>query len=581
MKMMASGYISHKFFPIPEIFKYSQVLIIYEKEFSDYYKMEQNIEKILGDKVSFYLTRENQPSNLTFTNEINQHKSMADIFPVIFLAVAFLTILTTMKRIINKQRLQIGILKALGFKNRKILIHYVSYGFAISLIASMLGAVLGPLILPQLFYPSMSSFYTLPEWKPSINSSFVILGMIITLMVGLEIIISCYKILKEKPVESLKPKKIKIPKKSFIENFVFWNKCNFNTRYNIRDISRNKTRSTMAIIGSFGVTALLVCAFGMNENMNILGRWVYEDINTFNTKIEISEMLSDKQILEIKEKCNGEEVVEGQIEIKIDEEKVATGLKVLDEESKLIKLTDKDTKVIELSKDDVAITYKISQKYGINIGDTIRWHIYGSPNWVEAEITKINRDPMSQGITIYKNTYEDLGYEFKPTSIITMKKDIENIYGIKTIKSISDLRDSFDELTEAMNLMVYILVIAAVLLAVVVTYNLGILYFAETEREFATLKVLGMKTKKIFKLLVTQNIFLSFVGFIGGIPTGKWIMDVIASMNGDAFDMTTIVSVKNMVMSGAIVIGLLVIVNLIFLPKIKKINMVESLKGLE
>jgi putative ABC transport system permease protein len=247
----------------------------------------------------------------------------------------------------------------------------------------------------------------------------------------------------------------------------------------------------------------------------------------------------------------------------------------------LIRNTDIKDKIIELPKDSITITYKLAQIYGIKKGDIIKWHIYGDTNWVESEITEIDRHPSNQGMTLYKVNFEKLGFTYKPTSIVTLEPEIEYLDGISSIQNISEMKNGWDELMQSINLMIYILIIAAALLAIVVMYNLGVLSFTEIEREFATLKVLGMPTKKLFELLLTQTVFLSFIGFLIGIPVGKKIVDIITSLTGDAFDMLVIIRFTNVLLSFTIVMGLSILVNLLFYKKIKKVNMVESLKGVE
>jgi len=224
---------------------------------------------------------------------------------------------------------------------------------------------------------------------------------------------------------------------------------------------------------------------------------------------------------------------------------------------------------------------KMAEILEVNIGDTVEWHIYGSEKWVETKIAALYRDPTAQGLTMTREVFEQLGYTFKPTSIVSDKKNIGNYDGISSVLSTSEIIAGWDDLTEAMMIMVYILIAGAAILSIVVLYNLGLLSFTEMERDMATLKVMGMKTKKLRGLLLTQNIWFSVIGFILGLPCGLWLIDVITSSSGETFDFPVELTSTTLLFSFFITFGLSIFVDLLFSKKIKRLNMVESLKARE
>ena len=218
---------------------------------------------------------------------------------------------------------------------------------------------------------------------------------------------------------------------------------------------------------------------------------------------------------------------------------------------------------------------------GVEKGDKISWHIYGQEKWITGEVGEIYRSPVSQGITISRELFEQQGLQFTPTAIVSGEKFSNPPEGVESIWSISDLTESYETMTEAMNIMVYVLIIAAVLLAIVVLYNLGVLSFTERERELATLKVIGFQSGKIRQLLLTQNIWLTVIGVVFGIPSGKLLIDFMLSTMGDSFDLMRIILVSNIVISIMITFILSVFVNYLFSGKIRRIDMVSSLKAVE
>ena len=527
---------------------------------------------------SSFVERSEHSSVSQFADEIDQHKMMADIFPVVFILIAMLILLTTMTRIIAHQRGQIGILKASGFKNHSIILHYISYGFWLVLTGAILGLILGPITLPQLFYPSMSATYKLPTWNPAWSMNFVYVAALMVLMSLAVSYYSVKSISDEKPADTIRPKVPKVSTSGFVEKLPIWKRLSFNIRWNYRDAKRNKFRALMTIIGVIGCSALLVCAFGMYDGMNDLKDWEYGQINHYDSKLVIDEDATDAEIDDVADKVNGDKIMESAIEIESGSVKKSASLLVLNH-TVLVTPTDYDRNEVEIADDEVSISQKMADMLDVGVGDTVKWHIMGSDKWIKTKIDKIHADPISQGFIMSADKLEDLDLNYTPTSIVTSEHVDKEYDAIQTANSLKDLTNSWDEMTESMWLLIYILIFFACLLAVVVLYNLGLLSFTEIEREIATLKVLGFKTSALRKLLLTQNLWFTAVGFILGLPVGYMILDVMWKSSGDSFYILPSISLTNFLLTAAITFVLSIIVNLMFSRKIKKLDMVESLKS--
>jgi putative ABC transport system permease protein len=533
--------------------------------------------------------------------------------------------MTTMTRIVNNQRIQIGTLKALGFKSGVILRHYVSYGFFLALLGAAIGLIAGPISLPYLFYPSMSGFYTLPEWTPAYSSAFFIVAFVLIILCTAVSFIACYKLLRETPSETLRPRAPRIYRHNILERSGLWQKLGFNAQWNIRDTFRNRIRSIMAVIGVLGCTALIVCAFGMNNSMVDMKVWQYETIAQYESKLVLNEAATDKQIADVISAVNGEGIMESSVEIRANGEK-KTGTLLVTDETTLLRQTDKRLNPASLPSDGVSVTQKMADMLGVMKGDAIEWHIYGAEDWHESKISEIYRDPINQGLTMTKQHFESLGAEFKMTSILSadtagcyktpslrgasatkQSKDVaitgllrsarnnvllkleflhsltvrENYAGVDSVEFTTDSISGWDDLTEALYTMIYLLIAAATVLSVVVLYNLGLLSFTEMERSMATLKVMGLKTRRLRNLLLTQNLWFSAVGFILGIPAGLWLIKIICSYSGESFDFPISLHTLTLAIAFVFTFGLSVLVNLMFSRKIRRLNMVESLKAME
>ena len=221
-------------------------------------------------------------------------------------------------------------------------------------------------------------------------------------------------------------------------------------------------------------------------------------------------------------------------------------------------------------------------RIGVSVGDEIEWHIYTSDKWVKSKITLINRTPMTQGITLTRNTLEGYGYEFKPTYVDSpqLNEGYENAH-ITNALTQEDMHGFWDNYMESMNLMISVLIFFACILSVVVLYNLGSLTFTERERDNATLKVLGFGTNKILNTNIVQNVLYSIIGVILGVPLGLSFTYFMLNFAGDEFDMMISVSPRTLIISSAITLGVSILVSFLFRRKINKLNMVEALKGVE
>lgn len=572
-KDMGFVYLSHNAFP--SNIQYNVLLVKFNQSADDF---EDSLEKSV-DCLSF--TRQSEHVSVSqFNEEMSQHKMIGNVFPIVFILVTFLTLLTTMTRIISHQRTQIGVLKAVGYRNRSIIMHYMSYGFWPVLGGAILGLVLGPAIIPNLFYPTMSYRYSLPAWHPGFDMSFIIVAAVMVISSLFVSYLAARNISKENPANTMRPKAPNISSSGFLESSKLWSKVGFNIRWNYRDAKRNKFRALMAIVGVMGCVALLVSAFGMNDSMEHLKTWEYDDISHFESKLIVESGASLSDIDSIREDVNGSTIMEQAIEIKVQGNEKVGSLLVLND-TNLISHTDKNGNPINLSDTDISLSAKIADSLNVGLGDAIEWHIVGSDEWVKCEITNIHGEPLSQGIILSKDMLEESNLTFSPTSIITSKNVTGDYDSIKSISPLTEMKNNWDEMTGSVMMMVSILIFFAVLLAIVVLYNLGILSFTEIEREIATLKVLGFKTTDLRKLLLTQNVVFTAIGFILGVPLGFYLMTLMMNAAGESLYYIPSLTLGNIALSAVITFAVSIVVNLLFSSKIRNLNMVEALKDVD
>lgn len=541
--------------------------------------LENNIKSAIA-----VTDRESSVSYKGYNSEIEEGTTYSGVFTFLFLFIAVLSVTTTMNRFVKKQRTQIGTLKALGFKNRKIINHYVGYGFIISLAASVVGLLVGKFALGGFFLNMEMSYFEVPVYNTVLIPVVYILAIAVVALITLVTYLSCRSILKESAVEALR---LEIPK---VKNTKFdlttkgiFKKASISTRWNLRDVGRNKGRSMMAIVGITGCTMLMLCAFGMMDTMKSYLSWEFDKISNFEYKLSLSNNYTDEQFRKITEKYGNQTSKSYGIEIKNGDKKETNTLTVNDAPDKL-KYTNHNKEYMDLKDDGIYITEKLSEKYELKVGDEITWHIFGDDNWYTCKIAGLNRDPQNQQLNMTRKYYESLGLTYKADIVYTDENLIntKTIDGVDTIQSIATLKQGMESMLETTETMVVLLIVVSAILGFVIIYNLGILSFTEKQYQFATLKVLGFKDKQIKNIFIKQNLWLTVVGIILGLPLGFWMLDYIfKSALGDNYDFNAYINLVSYLYAtvGSLVVS--VVVNKVLSRKVKKIDMVSSLKGNE
>lgn len=580
------GFLSKLEFPVQEQLTYNRLVIRQNEEnMADMDTMTfKELVKSTLDRDDLVVLDQSQNEGIdSIANEKSQHAAMGIIFSAVFLLIAVMGIVTTMTRMTSNQRIQIGTLKALGFSKARITGHYVSYGVVISTAGSILGAVFGKLLLPSLFLPSMSAYYIIPEWKSKMSGQSYVAIVLAVIVSSLISFLSCRKELRDMPAITLKPAAPKNLRHSFLEKSRIWLSFRFSTQWNVRDILRNRARSIMGIAGVAGCTMLLVCAFGCKDCCDEMVVWQYGELNTAQNKIIFAESTSNLKKREYSQQFKGQLVQEGSCEFRTAS-RVKTGNITVIDSGNYVHYQDYDGNEIAPPTRGLAMSYKLAKVLGLQEGDFVEWHIVGEKDWEKSRITMLYRTPVGQGITLSREEYESYHYTFTPTSLDTNMsvpdyiRDSDEISGVI---SLEQLKKDLDKNMEMMNLMVGILILAAVLLGVIVLYNMGVLSFLEKTREVATLKVLGFSSGRIRRILRQQNNWLKVLGIIFGLFMGYQLLDGIMQTMTEDQDMPTVIYGMSYVYSIA---GTWIVstgVNTVLSGKVKTICMVDALKGVE
>lgn len=541
-------------------------------------ELEEAAADALGRTI-LVTSKEEHVSYAGAQSEAEEGKTMGSILPVLFLAIAVLTMVTTMHRIAANEKVQIGTLKALGFKDRRILRHYTSYGLMIGIVGIALGIALGYGIAALIISPTgmMSTYFDIPNWE-LVMPDFCIPVVIVT--VGLLTLISYLsvkKMLKGTAADALRPYTPKAMKKSVLEKLPFWNRVPFGTKWNIRDILRHKSRSAMTLVGVVGCMVLLVGGLGMKDTMGTFLTMLDEDINNYTTKINFSESADNDEIKEFVSSVDGDWFASTGISY----EGETISLEIYHADNHKIRFLSEEDELMNLKDDGVYLCLRLADT--AQIGDTIEFSPYGSKETYKVKVAGYLRSLVSECIVMTDDYAENIGIDYHIGSAFTDAgseeiKDASFISGKQDKKMIMDTYDSFMEI---MNIMIFVLVLAAVILGTVVLYNLGVMSYIERHRELATLKVLGFRDRQIGKLLISQNIWLTVIGVSIGMPAGVGVLYVLITSLVSEYELSMTIGALTYSVSILLTFGVSLVVGLMVARKNKKIDMVEALKGAE
>ena len=546
--------------------------------------MRDRIQDKLEDPTLLVRIKTEDDSYDGFVGSVDANVAMSIVFPFIFLAVAFLGIISTMTRLTAKQRTQIGTLKALGFSRMKITLMYLSYSSMITLLGCVCGIVIGRYTLGQYLNDMMDYYYQNPYCRLE-NSSKVIWMTVAA--VGLCILVTylCTRsLLVQNASDILRPEPPKVSKVSKIELSKMWDTLRFISRWNIRDIMKNKLRTVMSLLGIVVCSMLLFCAVGFYECLKVQSDWMYGDLIRAKYRITFENNVPYGTVYDYAREYSGQMVEEINATVYGAESDSVRLFTVLDD-GNLYRLEDEDLESVSLPADGVAVTSRLADALELEWGDMIRWKVAGSNTVYSARIMLICRQASDQGIIISRSNWEQMGGEFKPNMILTnmtVPDSLKTAPGIENLNPITELKRALEQGNAVGYTASGIIIALAVSMGLVVLYNLGILSYSEKVREIATMKVLGFQSLDIRKMLMQQNLCITALGAALGIPLGRAVLGFLLDIYmGDGDDMIIRITANPYLTAlvGTFVVSFLV--NVYVTSRVNGIDMVDSLKGVE
>lgn len=567
------------------------------------------IEKIKKPKW-YILDRNSNYGYAEYIQDTDRIGNLAKVFPLVFFLVAALISLTSMSRMIEEQRVQIGTLKALGYNKLSISMKYIIYALLATIIGGVLGMIVGFKMLPQIIYSMYAMMYTLPGIECKFQMDVGMLGLFAALACTLgATIYTCVKELSEKPATLMLPRAPKPGKRILLERIKFiWNKMKFTQKVTARNIFRYKKKFLMTIVGVAGCTALIITGFGIRDAVSKMIPSQYGEIFKYDSIVSLKDDISNKQIEEEQSKIQNLDNIDKTIscymktvEITNIKNSQTLNLIVFKEDqdfSEFVTLKSRSGKEnYKLQNDSVIISEKIASTLKIKVGDTIT---IKNTDDIEKDIKvgAITENYLYHYIYMTDELFNELygANAYKPNTILikentaTSENDEEEIgrqilsdtERVSGVTFLSKTKDIFRDVMDKMQLVVYILIIAAGLLAFAVLYNLSNVNISERVRELATIKVLGFYDKEVFDYVIKETRILTAIGILLGMFGGYFLtMYIIKTCELDMLMFDKRIGIMSFVYGIIITVVFAEIVNIAVNRILKKINMADSLKSVD
>ena len=523
---------------------------------------------------------------------------IAKVFPVFFFLVAALVCMTTMTRMVDEQRNEMGTLKALGYSKLQIASKYIIYALIASILGSILGCSLGMYLFPTVIFNAWNTLYNIDQIKFLFQPGLILLASgSVTGITLLATLYSIYSELIEMPSQLMRPKAAKAGKKILLERISFiWKRLSFLQKVTARNIFRYKKRFFMTIIGIAGCSALLVAGFGINDSISDIVNQQYNVIYHYDATVSAKTSEITSQIKSLKGVKDVYEEDHLAVTTKIENKDISTTVHIISNDKKFKDFCTLFNGNNEFDLDDssVLISQKMATKLNKKAGDTIK--IKDANNKViKAKIKGVFTNYVGHHIYASESLYKSWNTNAKTTHIYLIKSKkttkkfernlgnkIMNIDGVQSVTFYSSLQKNFKDMIKSISYIVVVLVISAACLAFVVLYNLSNVNISERKREIATIKVLGFTRKEVDAYINRETILLTILGSLIGLGIGIGLHHLImnlAEMDDIMFGRT--INSISYVISFVMTIGFSVIINLFMHKKLNNIQMVESLKAVE
>ena len=557
----------------------------------------------IGEPDDYVLTRDTNIGYACYESDSSIVAAIANVFPVFFFLVAALICMTTMNRMVEEQRTQIGVLKALGYSNAAIMGKYLFYAGSAATVGAVLGCAVGTWLFPRVIWMGYGIMYSMGDIQYYFDIPMALLSLAAALLCSMgAAYFSCRHELQGVPAALIRPKSPKSGKRIFLERIpLIWGRLKFLHKVSIRNIVRYKKRFFMMILGISGCTALLLTGFGVKDSVTNVADMQYDEVQIYDIGVTFSERVQEADREELSQRAGDllaqtayhyEESVELDFGGKIK----SIYLEVPEDEAEMGDFLNLHTSEGEQlsypGAGEAVLTEKTAKNMGIKVGDQVVFRD-NDRNGFTVRISGLCENFVSNYIYINKETYiEQMGMEPEYQGAYAVVRegvdvheaaavlsDMENVLAVSVT---ADMRQRIATMMESMDYIVFLIVACAGSLAFIVLYNLTNINITERIREIATIKVLGFYARETADYVFRENLVLTGMGAVVGLGLGKWLHSfVMYKINIDMISFKTMITPVSYVWSLLLTFVFAMLVNGVMYFKLEKINMAESLKSIE
>lgn len=536
------------------------------------------------------LDRAAHQSTASATSNAEMFHKLLLVFPIIAYAVAALIVMTTLTRMIENQRLQIGTLKALGYSSGAVRRHYLAYAIWPSLLGSLLGIAIGHQTLPRLIWALLLGqneypYRIYPQVSPA---SWGMAALTVIMSVGI-CAYTYQKSGRETTAELLRPKAPKAGRRILLERITpFWRRLSFNTKMVVRSLFRSRMRSFLSFVGILCCNSLIIASFGLQDSVNALAQNHYTQTLAYDVRANLTREAGEAESYRRLSADQVECLMETSVDVHTLEESRTTLLTVVEDGQTLLHL-GKDSAYVPIHPGGLAITEKLSDTLKTGVGESVEIRLPGEKKTIRMPITQIVCNNVQQGVYMARETWEGLRKgAFTPTAVLLKNPTagcLRELDDMPEVDSLDRPIEQSHELTEMLELVGSVFVILmclALALAFVVCYNMGLMNFAERVREYATLKVLGYHQNEIRRLIVGENNIISILAVLLSVYPGLWLTEVVLRVcQTETLRYPSCTAAVSVVGACLITYAFSLLIQLFLIRKVKTIDMVEALKSVE
>jgi putative ABC transport system permease protein len=548
----------------------------------------------------YVLNRNHNVGYTAFENDSSIVEGIARVLPFFFFMVAVLVCLTTMSRMVDEQRTQIGTLKALGYSDGAIAGKYIFYSGSAATIGCIIGFFMGTKFFPIAIWKAYSMIYEFSSIEYVFDVSLAIVSLIVSLLCSAGVtFISCKTELLQMPAQLIRPKAPKPGKRVLLEYIPpLWNRIGFLYKVSIRNILRYKRRFFMTVLGIAGCMSLIVAALGIGDSIRNIVNDQYDTILVYDYSISFNKAQSQKDREDFLKEYS--DILTECIYVSMDEGEVLGKNQI--KKVTIVATDDPDiTRVIKLYLDGQFIPYplfgqcvindKLARELGLTAGNTISIRKNGLDP-IDIEVGGVFENYVGNYLFLTGETYESLFGEKVQYTSAYATTDIEDLYWVSALLSerkdvsavtvLNDMRIMVDNMMKSLDYIIWLVIICACALGFIVIYNLNNINITERTREVATIKVLGFYERETKSYVFRETIMITIIAIISGLGLGNLLHGfVMDKINVEAVSFREQIFASSYVIAALITLMITLLVNLILSKKIDKINMAESLKSVE